>query len=112
MKESSKRIIEVIRGIPEGQVMSYGEVARRAGLANGARMVARILHSSTSKHNLPWHRVVNSHGKISLVGEAYQLQKNLLSGEGIQFDQDDRIDMGILDDGVHRNQLPRTDQTV
>ncbi len=93
MKESSKRIIEVIRGIPEGQVMSYGEVARRAGLANGARMVARILHSSTRTHNLPWHRVVNSQGKISLDGEAYQLQKSLLVGEGIQFDQNDRIDM-------------------
>ena len=94
MKENSKRIIEVIRGIPEGQVMSYGEVARRAGVANGARMVARLLHSSTKQHNLPWHRVVNLRGKISLDGDAYQLQKRLLVEEGVQFDQNDRIDMG------------------
>jgi methylated-DNA-protein-cysteine methyltransferase-like protein len=93
MKESSKRIIEIIRGIPDGQVMSYGEVARRAGLANGARMVARILHSSTEKRNLPWHRVVNSRGKISLDGNAYQRQKSLLLEEGVEFDANDRIDM-------------------
>ena len=86
MKESSKRIITVIRGIPEGQVMSYGEVARRAGIAGGARMVARILHSSTETQNLPWHRVVNAQGEISLTGEAYQLQKTLLLDEGVEFD--------------------------
>lgn len=94
MKESSQRIIQVIRGIPDGQVMSYGEVARRAGLANGARMVARILHSSAEKRNLPWHRVVNSHGKISLDGNAYQLQKSLLLDEGVEFDANDRIEIG------------------
>ena len=93
MKDSSKRIIKAIRGIPAGQVMSYGEVARKAGLPNGARMVARILHSSSEKHGLPWHRVVNSQGKISLPDEAYQLQKRLLLEEGVEFDQNDRIDM-------------------
>jgi methylated-DNA-protein-cysteine methyltransferase-like protein len=93
MKDSSKRIIKVIRSIPEGQVMSYGAVARRAGVANGARMVARILHSSTKKHNLPWHRVVNAQGKISLAGEAYCLQKSLLVEEGIQFNRNDHIEM-------------------
>ena len=73
--------------------MSYGEVARSAGLANGARMVARILHSSSERHDLPWHRVVNSQGKISLPDEAYQLQKSLLLEEGVEFDQNERIDM-------------------
>ena len=93
MKMSSKRIIRVIRGIPEGQVMSYGEVARRAGVAGGARMVARILHSSTETQNLPWHRVVNAQGKISLTGEAYQLQKTLLLDEGVEFDENGSICM-------------------
>jgi methylated-DNA-protein-cysteine methyltransferase related protein len=93
MQASSKRIIEIIRAIPEGQVLSYGEVAKRAGLRNGARTVSRILHSSTKKHNLPWHRVVNSQGKISLTGEAYQLQKNLLESEGVKFDRNGRIDL-------------------
>jgi len=94
MQESSKRIIEVIRGIRKGQVLSYGEVGRRAGFGNGARMVARILHSSSEKRSLPWHRVVNSQGKISLTGDACDLQRALLENEGIEFGPEDSIDLG------------------
>ena len=91
MQDTSRKIIRVIRNIPEGKVLSYGEVARRAGLTKGARMVSRILHSCSRKHNLPWHRVVNSRGKISLTGDAYTLQKSLLVHEGVEFDENDRI---------------------
>jgi methylated-DNA-protein-cysteine methyltransferase-like protein len=93
MQESSRRIIQIIRSIPEGQVLSYGEVARRAGLVNGARRVSHILHTSTEKHDLPWHRVVNSQGSISLTGEGYYLQKRLLANEGVEFDRSGRIDL-------------------
>jgi methylated-DNA-protein-cysteine methyltransferase-like protein len=93
MQESSKRIIKVIRAIPKGHVLSYGEVGRRAGFGNGARMVARILHSSSEKRKLPWHRVVNSQGKISLTGDAYDLQRALLQSEGVEFGPEDRIDL-------------------
>ena len=93
MQESSKRIIKIIQSIPEGHVLSYGEVARRAGLGNGARMVSRILHSASEKHNLPWHRVINSQGKISLTGDAYELQRALLQNEGIKFGPADAIDL-------------------
>ncbi len=93
MQAGSERIIEVIRGIPEGHVLSYGEVARRAGFGNGARTVARILHSSSEKRSLPWHRVVNSQGRISLTGDAYELQRILLQNEGIEFGPEDTIDL-------------------
>jgi methylated-DNA-protein-cysteine methyltransferase related protein len=93
MQASSKRIVEVICAIPKGHVLSYGEVGRRAGMGNGARMVARILHSSSEKRGLPWHRVVNSQGKISLTGEAYTVQRALLESEGIEFGPDDSIDL-------------------
>ncbi len=93
MQASSKRIIEVIRGIPEGHVLSYAELGRRAGFGNGARMVARILHSSSEKRKLPWHRVVNSQGKISLTDDAGELQRALLQSEGIEFGPGDRIDL-------------------
>ena len=93
MQESSQRIIEVIRGIPEGHVLSYGEVGRRAGVGNGARMVARILHSASEKHGLAWHRVVNSKGRISLTGDAYEQQRFLLQREGIEFGPEDTIDL-------------------
>ena len=74
-------------------MLSYGEVARRAGLGNGARMVSRILHSASEKHDLPWHRVINSQGKISLRGHAYELQRSLLQNEGIEFGPCDTIDL-------------------
>ena len=93
MQEISRRIIQIIQSIPEGQVLSYGEVARRAGLVKGARRVSRILHSSSEKHDLPWHRVVNSRGRISLTDEAYDLQKRLLADEGVEFDRTGRIDL-------------------
>ena len=93
MQESSKRIIEIISRIPEGHVLSHGEVARRAGLTNGARTVSRILHSSTRKHKLPWHRVVNSRGTISLTGASGRLQKRMLKSEGVNFTKDGRIDL-------------------
>ncbi len=93
MQESSERIIKIIRGIPKGHVLSYGEVARRAGLGKGARMVARILHSSSEKRNLCWYRVVNSQGTISLTGDAYDLQRALLENEGIKFGPNDSIDL-------------------
>jgi methylated-DNA-protein-cysteine methyltransferase-like protein len=93
MHESSQRVVNVIRDIPPGRVLSYGEVARRAGLENGARTVARILHSSSSKHDLPWHRVVNSAGKISLPDAAGRRQKRLLQREGVKFRKNGSIDM-------------------
>ena len=88
------RAIEIIKKIPEGKVATYGQVAKYAGNPQGTRQIARILHSSSEKHELPWHRVINSKGKISLnPGDGYELQKMLLENEGIQFDENDRVDL-------------------
>ncbi len=90
----SERIIAVILSIPKGQVMSYGQVALLAGLPNGARTVARILHSSSRKHNLPWWRLVRSNGEIALPMDAGgALQKELLSKEGVVFRSARVVDM-------------------
>jgi len=54
----------------------------------------RVLHSSSEKENLPWHRVINRNGSISLKpGQGYELQKALLKDEGIKFNLDDTIDL-------------------
>lgn len=80
------RVIRCIRTIPEGRVMSYGTVAAVCGNPRGARQVSRILHSLSSKQKLPWHRVVNSAGKISLPrGDGYEIQLERLMSEGIVF---------------------------
>jgi methylated-DNA-protein-cysteine methyltransferase-like protein len=87
-------VIEIIKNIPPGKVATYGEIADYAGNRRAARQISYILNSSWEKHNLPWHRVINSKGGISLRrGYGYELQKKLLKKEGIKFDKDDRIDL-------------------
>lgn len=88
------RTRDIISRIPEGRVMTYGLIARRAGNSSGARQVARILHSSSARYDLPWHRVINREGRISLPrGNGYELQMELLTQEGIKFDDKGRIDL-------------------
>ncbi len=89
-----ERAVDVIRSIPVGRVATYGLVAALAGNPRAARQVVRVLHSSSRKENLPWHRVVNREGRISLPpGRGYEMQRELLTGEGITFDENDRIDL-------------------
>jgi methylated-DNA-protein-cysteine methyltransferase-like protein len=87
MEDLSARIIRLIRRVPRGKVATYGQIAALAGDPNGARRVARLLHSSSGKHGLPWHRVINFQGKISLPpGGGYELQLSLLEAERVLFE--------------------------
>jgi methylated-DNA-protein-cysteine methyltransferase-like protein len=82
----------LIKQIPEGRVCTYGFLAALAGEPRAARQVARILHSCSRKDGLPWHRVVNRNGKISLKpNNGYERQKKMLEAEGIEFDQNDAV---------------------
>jgi len=93
-EEFTNRVIEIIRSIPRGRVLTYGLIAAMAGNPRAARQVSRILHSSSRKHGLPWHRVINSRGTISLPrGKGYEEQKKLLQTEGIIFQKDGSIDL-------------------
>jgi methylated-DNA-protein-cysteine methyltransferase-like protein len=90
----TQKVIHIISHIPKGKVLTYGTIAALAGSPRGARQVTRILHSSSKKYHLPWHRVINSQGKISLkIPAAYKEQKALLESEGILFTDDDRINL-------------------
>ncbi|WP_379158502.1 MGMT family protein [Paenibacillus sp. sgz5001063] len=94
MTPFTQKVITVIRSIPEGYVMTYGEIARAAGSPRGARQVVRILHSMSRKYKLPWHRVVNVKGEIALTDdESGSLQRLYLQGEGIIFDAKGLIDL-------------------
>lgn len=87
------RVVKFIKSIPAGRVTTYGQIADYAGNPRAAREVAYILHSSSEKENLPWQRVINSKGRISMKpGHGYELQKQLLEDEGIVFDEEDRVD--------------------
>ena len=79
-------IVEAIKNVPAGQVASYAEIAQQAGIPNGARQVARILHTCSEKYQLPWWRIVRSNGEIALRDEAGRKeQRDLLVREGVQF---------------------------
>ncbi|WP_425622628.1 MGMT family protein [Brevibacillus borstelensis] len=85
MRPFTERAVAIIRSIPPGKVMTYGQIAALAGSPRGARQVVRILHSMSKKHRLPWHRVINAEGKISLQEEEFRtMQMLLLQGEGVE----------------------------
>ena len=89
-----ERVIAVIKRIPRGKVVSYGQVAMMAGNPKGARQVTRVLHSSSRKHKLPWWRVINAQGRISLPpGAGYEEQKARLERERVVFGLGDKIDL-------------------
>ncbi len=89
-------IYYVIAGVPHGKVATYGQIAELAGLGRGARQVGRALKNLPPDSELPWHRIVNSRGAISLppTSDGFKLQKEKLQQEGIVFKKD-RIDLKI-----------------
>ncbi|MFX1411421.1 MAG: MGMT family protein [Promethearchaeota archaeon] len=92
----SEQVKQLIKRIPYGKVATYGQIASHAGNPRAARQVAWILHSCSKKDNLPWHRVINSKGSISLSPQGgYRIQKKMLENEGINFKDDDSIDLEI-----------------
>lgn len=76
-------VYAVINSIPPGKVASYGQVAKLAGLGNGARWVGRLLSQLPKDTQLPWFRVLNSQGKISLSSDARDRQIDQLNADGI-----------------------------
>lgn len=92
--ETTVRIREVLSRIPRGRVVSYGAAAALAGLPNGARQVVRVLHSSSEKEKLPWHRLLRKDGSIALPsGGGLELQKSLLESEGVEVSAAGRVDL-------------------
>jgi methylated-DNA-protein-cysteine methyltransferase related protein len=89
-------VIEIIKSIPYGRVTTYGTVATLAGSPRAAREVGYLLHSLTQKYNLPWQRVINKKGYISIRGEDVDmknLQKKLLEEEGVEVSEEFVIDL-------------------
>ncbi len=89
------RIYAMVRRIPYGRVTTYGRIAELVGGCT-ARMVGyamAALRRGTAP-DVPWQRVVNAKGKISVHGDGIgnAMQRSILEGEGIQFDENDRID--------------------
>ena len=88
------RILAAVRKIPRGRVSTYGTIAEVAGLARRARLVGTVLKHAPASRDLPWFRVINSSGRISLPAgsDSYRKQKRKLEAEGVIF-RGDRVDM-------------------
>jgi len=94
----TRRVRDLIRAVPRGKVTSYGRIAALAGDARQARQVAWILHSSSEKDRLPWHRVINARGEISLrrAGGPDREQRARLELEGVRFDGQGRVALEVF----------------
>lgn len=80
-------ILQTVALIPKGKVCTYGKVAEYAGARGRARYVGTVLKQLPQGSKIPWHRVINSQGKISFPqgSDQYQAQKDKLENEGISF---------------------------
>ena len=92
--ESYARIYRSVRRIPRGRVATYGQIAELAGLRGQARQVGYALHQLRDAC-VPWHRVINVRGEISLTAlpGSGELQRDLLEREGVQFGPAGRVDL-------------------
>jgi methylated-DNA-protein-cysteine methyltransferase-like protein len=80
------KIIQTIKKIPRGKVATYGQIAKLAGNPRAARLVVWTLNNASENEKLPWHRVINGKGTISLrPGQGYELQRKMLEDEGVLF---------------------------
>jgi len=80
-----QRIYQALAAIPSGKVVTYGQLAELAGLPQAARLVGRTLRNLPDGTNLPWHRVINAAGRLSLGADSDsgQLQHARLQAEGV-----------------------------
>jgi methylated-DNA-protein-cysteine methyltransferase related protein len=93
--EINQRIWQVVALIPMGKVATYGDIARHAGLPGAARRVGAALRGLPGDTRIPWHRVINAQGRISLpaASESSYLQRERLEAEGVVFSSAGKVDL-------------------
>ena len=89
-----ERIYEVVEEIPPGKVATYGQIAKIVGFCT-PRMVGYAMAALPRGRDVPWQRVINHKGEISVRsgGDGAQRQRGLLRAEGIRFDRKGRINL-------------------
>ena len=99
MAPSYSPIYRVVARIPRGRVATYGQVARLAGLPGRARLVGYALAAIPDASRLPWHRVVNARGQISLRADGGpwdRIQRLRLERERVRFDGHGAIALAVF----------------
>ena len=89
-----EQVYRLVRRIPSGKVTSYGAIAHMLDHPHAARTVGWALHGLPENSDVPWHRVINSKGRISTGSQEHgdSLQRILLQAEGIEFDERGCVD--------------------
>ncbi len=86
------RVYSLVRKVPRGRVVTYGQIAHALGAPGGARTVGWAMRVCPER--VPWHRVVNARGEISLrPSTGYHEQRARLKTEGVRFDRCGKIDL-------------------
>jgi methylated-DNA-protein-cysteine methyltransferase-like protein len=94
VSDSYDRIYAAVRKVPRGRVATYGQIAMIAGLPGHARQVGYALHALKSSTGVPWQRIVNAKGMISLAPMRGGIsQRLLLEREGVTFDAAGRVSL-------------------
>ena len=91
-----ERVYKLVRQIPKGRVMTYGQLAEILGEGYTARTVGYVMHGADSE-NVPWQRVINAQGKCS-TGKftlPVNLQQSILESEGVVFDAKGKCDLNV-----------------
>ncbi|MEP6569110.1 MAG: MGMT family protein [Acidobacteriota bacterium] len=88
-----ERVFKVVRMIPRGHVMTYGQIAEILGEGYTPRTVGFVMHSSNDK--TPWHRVINAQGGCSTRGLVlpHDKQQRMLEAEGVEFNEQGRCEL-------------------
>jgi len=89
----SERVWQIIAAIPKGKVTTYGDIALLAGSPRAARQVGGVLRRLPEGSKLPWFRVINRHGRISLQGDDLFRQRDALEAEGIEVSDAGEIEL-------------------
>ena len=95
MSNFYEAVYQLVRKIPRGRVMTYGQIATILGCPRAARAVGYAMHAAGERHDVPWQRVINSRGRISAKTEVERpiVQRLLLEAEGIVFGHNGACDL-------------------
>lgn len=84
------QILSIVSEIPEGKVVSYGQIAKMIGRENNSRLIGKVLSNASHYGEFPCHRVVNHSGRLA---PAFERQEELLRNEGVHFLENGHVDM-------------------
>ena len=94
-----KKVYKKLLEVQEGEITTYGDLAKAVGLKNGQRVIGRIMNKNPYPVIIPCHRVVNSNGKVGGYAYGQDIKSNMLTKEGIKIKNGKILD---LENNLHR----------